>query len=132
MLYYRGWIMSMLNKKKAWNIYFIICHEHQTKSGKIKANKTQQIWVTTQVFFCKNWTTTYSTTAQIINPWKNRIRIFLTWNWQLIRDWPEIKQENMIHAYDVIIMTSQGCYNFQLFHLGKITRNYYTPVTCYM
>ena len=43
----------MLNKKKAWNICFIICHEHQTKSGKIKANKTQQIWVTTQVFFVR-------------------------------------------------------------------------------
>ena len=27
----------------------------------------------------------------------NRTRIFLTWNWQLIRDWREIKQENMIH-----------------------------------
>ena len=24
-------------------------------------------------------------------------------------------------------LTSQGCNNFQLFHLGKITRNYYTP-----
>ena len=37
-------------KKKAWNIYFIICHQHQTISGKIKANKTQEISVTTQVF----------------------------------------------------------------------------------
>ena len=27
-------------------------------------------------------------------------------------------------------MTSQGSNNFQLFNLGKITRNYYTPVTC--
>ena len=26
-------------------------------------------------------------------------------------------------------LTSQECNNFQLFHLGKITRNYYTPVT---
>ena len=29
---------------KASNICFIICHQHQTRSGKIKANKTQQIW----------------------------------------------------------------------------------------
>ena len=28
-------------------------------------------------------------------------------------------------------MTSQWCNNFQFIHLGKITRNYYTPVTCY-
>ena len=28
-------------------------------------------------------------------------------------------------------LTSQGCHNFQLFNLGKITINYYTPVTCY-
>ena len=27
-------------------------------------------------------------------------------------------------------LTSQGCNNFQLFNLGKITRNYYTPVAC--
>ena len=40
--------------KMAWNICFIICHQHQTRSGKIKANKTQQVSVTTQVFFCKN------------------------------------------------------------------------------
>ena len=41
-------------KQKAWNICFIICHQHQTRSGKIKANKTKQILVTTQVCFCKN------------------------------------------------------------------------------
>ena len=52
----------MLNKKKAWNIYFIICHQHETRSGKIKANKAQRISVTTQVFFCKNGTITYLTT----------------------------------------------------------------------
>ena len=37
--------------KKACNICFVIYHQHQTKSGKIKANKTQQISVETQVFF---------------------------------------------------------------------------------
>ena len=42
-----------IKQKKAWNIYFIICHQHQTRSGKIKANKTQQISVKTQVFFVK-------------------------------------------------------------------------------
>ena len=26
---------------------------------------------------------------------------------------------------------SQGWSNFQVFYLGKIIRNYYTPVTCY-
>ena len=31
----------------------IICHQHQTRSGKIKTNKTQQISVQTQVFFVK-------------------------------------------------------------------------------
>ena len=43
-----------IKQKKAWNICFIICHQHQTRSGKIKTNKTQQILVKTQVFFCKN------------------------------------------------------------------------------
>ena len=41
------------------------------------------------------------------------------------------QQENMIHIYGVTLMASQGCNNFQLIHLGKITRNYYAPVTCY-
>ena len=42
-----------IKQKKAWNICFIICHQHQTRSGKIKTNKTQQILVKTQVFFVK-------------------------------------------------------------------------------
>ena len=50
-----------IKQKKAWNICFIICHQYQTWSGKIKANKTQQTVVKTQVFFRKNWTTTYVT-----------------------------------------------------------------------
>ena len=28
-----------IRQKKAWNICFIICHQHQTRSGKIKANQ---------------------------------------------------------------------------------------------
>ena len=40
--------------KKAWNICFILCHQHQKRSGKIKSKKTQQILVKTQVFFRKN------------------------------------------------------------------------------
>ena len=40
-------------------------------------------------------------------------------------------RENMIHIDDVTIRTSQGCNNFQLYHLGKRTRNYCTPMTCY-
>ena len=42
-----------IKQKKAWNICFIICHQHQTRSGKIKTNKTQQTSVKTQVFFVK-------------------------------------------------------------------------------
>ena len=52
-----------IKQKKAWNICFIICHQHQTRSGKIKTNKTQQISVKTQGFSCKNSTTTYLTTT---------------------------------------------------------------------
>ena len=33
--------------------YFIIWHQHQTRSGKIKTNKTQQISIKTQVSFVK-------------------------------------------------------------------------------
>ena len=29
----------------------------------------------------------------------------------------------MIHIYDVTLIDDQGCINFQLLHLGKITRN---------
>ena len=35
-------------QKKAWNICFIICHQHQTRSGKINANKIQKISVKTR------------------------------------------------------------------------------------
>ena len=33
--------------------YFIIWHQHQTRSGKIKTNKTQQISIKTQISFVK-------------------------------------------------------------------------------
>ena len=36
-----------------WNICFIIYQQHQTRSRKIKTNKTQQISIKTQVFFRK-------------------------------------------------------------------------------
>ena len=39
-----------IKQKSAWNICFIICHQHQTRSGKIKANKTLQFSVKKQVF----------------------------------------------------------------------------------
>ena len=42
-----------IKQKKTWDICFIICHQHQTRSGKIKTNKTQQISVKTQAFFVK-------------------------------------------------------------------------------
>ena len=38
------------NKKKTRSICFIIWHQHQTRSGKVKAIKTQEISVKTQVF----------------------------------------------------------------------------------
>ena len=41
--------------KKAWNICFIIGHQHQTRSGKIKTNKTQKISVKTQSFKSKSF-----------------------------------------------------------------------------
>ena len=43
-----------IKQNKPWNICFIICNQHQTSSGKIKANKTQQISDTTQGFLRKN------------------------------------------------------------------------------
>ena len=43
-----------IKQKKAWNICFIICHQHQAKYAKIKTNKTQQISVKTQDFLRKN------------------------------------------------------------------------------
>ena len=42
-----------IRQKKVWNICFIKWHQHQTRSEKIKANKTQQISVKAQVFFVK-------------------------------------------------------------------------------
>ena len=36
------------------------------------------------------------------------MQIFLTWNWQLITEWHEIKEENMIHIYDVTIIDDTG------------------------
>ena len=112
-----------IKQEKPWNICFIICHQHQTRSGKIRANKTQQVSFKTLYFFCENWITTYLTTTpsktfhifvaifflkSLTHEKFNRIQIFLTWNWQLIRDWPEIKLENMIHIYDVSIIDVTG------------------------
>ena len=42
-----------IKQKKAWNICLIICHQHQRRSGKIKANKTQEISIKRKVFFVK-------------------------------------------------------------------------------
>ena len=42
-----------IKQKKAWNICFIIWHQHQTRTGRTKTNKTKQISVKTQVFFVK-------------------------------------------------------------------------------
>ena len=40
-------------KQKRHEICFIICHHQQTRSGKIKTNKIQQISVKTENFFIK-------------------------------------------------------------------------------
>ena len=42
-----------IKQKRACNICFIICDKQQTRSGKTKANKTQEFSVRTQVFFVK-------------------------------------------------------------------------------
>ena len=42
-----------IKQKKAWNICFIVYYQHQTRSGKLKTNKTQQSSVKTQVSFVK-------------------------------------------------------------------------------
>ena len=42
-----------IKQKKAWNI-FNIYHQHQTRSGKIKAKTIKQISIKTQVYFRKN------------------------------------------------------------------------------
>ena len=42
-----------IKQKKAWDICFIICHQHQTRSGKIKANKTANFGLN-RSFFRKN------------------------------------------------------------------------------
>ena len=39
-----------IKQKKARNICFIICHQQQTRPGKVKANKRQEISVKRQVF----------------------------------------------------------------------------------
>ena len=46
---------------KASNICFIICQQHQTRSGKIKANKKHSKFGQNMIFFCKNGTTAYVT-----------------------------------------------------------------------
>ena len=42
-----------IKQKKRKNICFVIWHQNQTRSWRIKANKTQQISVKTQVLFVK-------------------------------------------------------------------------------
>ena len=42
-----------IKQKRPWTICFIICHKLQGRSGKTKANKTQQMSVKTQFFLVK-------------------------------------------------------------------------------
>ena len=137
-----------IKQNKVWNICFIVCHQHQTRSRKIKANKTQQISVKTQGLFCENWTTKYLTTtpskscfiifllinfSEIINTLKNQWNSNFP-NMKLITYSRLTRHQAKIHTSHLWRYNSwrhRGCNNFQLFHLGKITRSYYTLVTCY-
>ena len=51
-----------IKQKKAWSIRFIVFQQHQTRFGKIKANKTGNSGHNPS-FFRKNWTTTYLITT---------------------------------------------------------------------
>ena len=42
-----------IKQKKAWNIYFTICHHHQTRSGKIKTKKNTANFDQNTSFFVK-------------------------------------------------------------------------------
>ena len=53
----------VFKQKKAWNICVNICHQHQTRSGKIKANNKTANFGHNTSLFRKNWTTIYLTTA---------------------------------------------------------------------
>ena len=84
-----------IKQKNAWNNCFIICQQQQGRSGKIKDNKTQQILVTTQVFFVKPelqhiWLQLLVNHfilipliffSEFINPWKNQ------WNSSFPNKW---------------------------------------------
>ena len=39
-----------IKQKNAWNICFIICHQHQTRSGQMKTNKTPNFGQNTRFF----------------------------------------------------------------------------------
>ena len=96
-LYYRGWIISILNKKGMENLFYY-GPPTPNKILEDKTNKTQHILVKTQFFFVK-------TEQRHI---KLQLRVFLAWSWQLIRDWRKVKQENMIHIHDITIIDVAG------------------------
>ena len=39
-----------IKQKKAWDICFIICHQHPTRSGRTKTNKTANFGQNTRLF----------------------------------------------------------------------------------
>ena len=73
-----------IKQRKAWNICFIILHQHQTRFGKLKAKKTQQVSVKTEIFFVKTElqhitaTTTPNNLKSFTHEKISRITIFLT------------------------------------------------------
>ena len=122
-----------IKQNKVWNICFIVCHQHQTRSRKIKANKTQKISVKTQGLFCKNWTTKYLTTtpsksyfilfllinfSEIINTLKNQ------WN----SNFPNMKLTtySRLTRHQAKIHTSHLWHYNNWRHRGAIISNYFT------
>ena len=117
--------VSNFNIKQKRHGIFVLLYATNTKQylGRYRVTNHSKFRSKHKYFFCKNWTTTYKTTTPsklfyiilleffsgIISPWKiNRIRNFLTWNWQVIQDWRKIKQENMIHIYDITVIDVTG------------------------
>ena len=80
-----------IKQKKAWNICFVICHQHQTRSWKKRLTKHSKFRSKHKVFFVKTelWhiqlqilenhfilflliSFLKSLVSEIINPWKNQ------------------------------------------------------------
>ena len=130
---YRGWIISILSnikQKMAWNICYIIHPQYRAISKWVNINKTQWISVTARYLFQENKIKlkfnhdifNYNTQEQLLKLWKLPLQIISksiefelcdmksndeTWFRQMTLEW----------------------FSVRVFHLGKMTGNYLTPVT---